>query len=243
MLYRISTNVGSPRFNIYLLDRGRPKELLFSEYQDLADISQDDPGIDGVKVWALPNGIDPDKLSENENLVTFDERKEPDPKKVPDFWTAAPVPLVTQAFKDYVEEVDPNVHQFIPIKLYNFKTNEPYVHTQFYRMVCCRLLEIELHSEEIVEGGSPETGMTDASLGRASRDGFRQESYCLRTIVERPDIQDFVGALPLWKFKFAGGDDVFYCNESFFKDVKKRKFVGFKETKGIDRKDVCHVWY
>ncbi len=158
------------------------------------------------------------------------KKKDPDPKKIPDFWTAQPLPLITEACRNMVEEVDPDIHQYFPVSLTTDPGGERIAETTFFLFICGRLIDIP---------------MNDQASDPSTHDTQTIETFYLcrwRTIQERPDIQAYLEKMPIWRFRDRGRSD-FYINKRFLDAAHQQCLKGFEETSNGIPRDIQHVWY
>lgn len=232
MLYRLKTNLDASEYNFYLSGRRTKEQGLFgfgaNKYLKLLVEDETSEAISGIKLKVLCGAVDLSDINLDRIFKSTNGDTKPDINNFPDYFTANPVPIVTQAFRDVVEARDPNVHQFFKFSLYEDVTGLEYTNTNFYHFICGRYLEIEPHQYSL------SSEMTDMLL----LDGTNQ----LRTIVERPEVQSLVEAISIWGL--VGKSTEIYVNKTFMNAVKTVRLKGFRETKNIDAGgDVQHIWY
>lgn len=233
MLYRFMTNIATPRFNINLRirDFDRYTSVGLDQYENLAIVDPSDPGLPGLTCYLLKQGLDADCFAVEAGLsVGNNGQRQPDPQKIPDFWTTDPLPVVTQAFKDLIEEIDPGIHQFFEFNLFVHEKDEQIDHTKFYTFICGRLLDIV-----------PDTELPDAKSYSVQSLGF-PEAPKIKTIQERPDIQKYIADLPIWSFR-TDGRDVYFVSASLLRKARARGLKGFTDFNSRSRGNVGHVKY
>jgi len=215
--------------------------------RDKIEVPQKEP-VPGLKVYTYPKAFDRSKVYESFFTQSNDNRKPVDENKIPDFWVTNPIPTVTQRCRDLIEELDPGVHQFVPIEVYCKKTKKRREATNYYSFICGRLLTIKPHDEVL----PPEH--TDVFLsfgGYFMGETGELLSKTLHAIYDNPSIQEAISAFPVWHFangsqdgfKSIGSYGQYFINERFLKTAQQRGFRGFKETSGKIVRDVHHVWY
>ncbi|MEM8689701.1 MAG: hypothetical protein AAGF81_20415 [Pseudomonadota bacterium] len=233
MLYRFQTNFSLPKFNIFLRWRygDGVKSVWLEHYESLAVPDPSDPGCPGMSAYLLRQALDPERFMAEAELATGSRsRKGPDPSKFPALWTTDPLPVVTQEFRDFVEEVDPGLHQFFEFKLFFHKSDRRIQHTRFYVFICGRLLDIE-PDEEV-----PDRNSYSSVFLRIS------EAPKVRTIQKRPDIQSFVTDLPIWSFR-EGGRASYFMSAEFLQAAQSKNLAGFTNHNARTKGNVGYVKY
>lgn len=231
VLYRLRTNTEASRLNLRLgLPGDAVSSIRLEQYEFLAKQNDTTSPPTGITCYLLKEPADTSNLATNATLFRTG-RKKPDPKKIPDFWTTGPLPTVTEAFRELIEEIDPGIHQFFPINLVIDKTTECVDHARFYRFICGRLLEVPEHSQTSDRSLDDAGAVNDYELRR------------WRTIQERPDIQAYLERMPIWRFHDASGREACYLNKEFLDAAHQRSLSGFKESSDRIHRDVQHVRY
>ena len=143
-LYVFDTNIMTPRFNLYFDVRpGYPPTWPGPEHlEDIAESVEVTNAPECVKVRLIKRPVSREYIASAQNLMASYGRKPVVPKRIPDIWTSGTVQTASQAFKDLVDEVDPGVHQFIPVSLFENGSDKELTHTKFYHFVCCRILDV-----------------------------------------------------------------------------------------------------
>jgi hypothetical protein len=125
-------------------------------YLSSASVSDSDVGFDLPKDWwEKVDYLDPDSVPENEKRPTADRREagfrvRPDtlPSQITLRTKADPIPdvlahfVVSQRFRDLVEQFEPGVHQFVPVDVYAPDGREP-VATYYWFIVGQRLDSVD----------------------------------------------------------------------------------------------------
>lgn len=235
VLYRLQTNTTATKFNICMGVVGDTfSSIGLEQYEFLAEPLQVESAPIDVVTYLLKQPADTSGLAERQALLRVGsgfKRKEPDPEKIPDVWTAMPLPVVTEAGKELLEEIDPSIHQFVPFALVTDPGGALVETSSFYFFICGRLIDIPEHSQT----SDPSTHDTQT---------IEKFGLCRwRTIQERPDIQTYLDQLPIWRFYDAGGRASFHINKRFLDAAHQRGLKGFKETSNRILRDVQHVWY
>ncbi len=229
MLYRIHTNTFTSHYNSYITSNSEDgfSSLDLNQYEYLSEEDQGGGKIPNLVVRLLHRQIDTSGLETERCIKVSDENKDFDVLSQPDFRTTNPLPTITERCKEFIEQIDPDVHQFQKFKLYHGITGEVIDHTNFYFFICGRLLEI-------VPDASPLTSdMTDIPV--------LSDTNSLHTIVRNKELQEFVETLPLWcLFRKR---NTYYSNADFIQNAKKNNLIGFEETEGNTTGDIQHVWY
>ena len=220
MLYRLCTNTETSRLNIHLgLIEGTHTDIKLDQYEWLAEEDDASSPPPDVTCYLLKQAADTNGLATDVRFFRAGGKKNPDPKKIPDFWSTVTLPTVTEAFKELVEEIDPGIHQFFPINLIIDKTSERVDHTRFYHFICGRFLDIPLHELPSNPGTHDARPLDD------------DERHRWRTVQERPDIQAYLEQLPIWRFR-DHSRRICFINKKCLDAAHERGLKGFKESSG-----------
>lgn len=104
----------------------------------ILDATQDD----GTRIW--PNSTDAGRPVDPASMPKFLERVGPKEYPLLDFYSMAQKPVVNEAFKQAVEELEPGVHQFFKMQIVQEGDKSLRPLTEMYWMVICNRL-ITLH--------------------------------------------------------------------------------------------------
>lgn len=165
--------------------------------------------------------------------------KAPSMDVLPDLWTHA-LPLVSNRFKELVEQHDALEHEFIPIKFYTPKTYELLSEGEYYLFGCHRLVKLHEHPEIPL----PKTVVSPG--GSAVRDEYLNK---IRMLQEHKDAQQLMESAPIWRDY--NRRSYLYLNEAFFGACVEAGLRGFKLSKdspyptqsGRELGDVGYVKY
>lgn len=124
--------------------------------------------------------------------------------------------VVTEAFKDLVEEMDPGVHHFIPVPLI-WDDGTEITSPQLYRFVCGRLVEVD------TMGVAPSRGETEVNTKYYMLP--EDERRYLPTLLAKPEIYEALEAFPIWSFWRRR--DTNYISEAFLDAATARGLRGF----------------
>ncbi|MEM8798054.1 MAG: hypothetical protein AAGE61_20985 [Pseudomonadota bacterium] len=242
MLYRIETNdVHRFGFHLHCRDNKYIKSFFF-ENRSNAKLVRERDQISDVKIYYLVDPIDSEKVNAPHELLSSAGGKDPKIERFPDFWTSESAVTVTGKCKSFIEEVDPGVHQFIPFTVYKRNTHEPYEEPAFFRFICGRFIQLPRNP------GPLSDAMGDIWDLRKGGPGIMDEYHFLRSIVERPDISEFIEQFPLWQLYEGGAERTHFANEYFIRSAEKHGLRGFKESSKdkrgfVTERDVSHIWY
>ena len=184
------------------------------EYEDL--FSARPTALEGVTVKELSKPAKPMSLTYPLTpLVKPKKSVEFDPAYLNDY-TFGEFQIVTEAFKDLVEEMDPGVHQFIPVPLiWDDGTEIP--SPRLYRFLCGRLVDVK------TIGITPWKPLTEAD----KKYYMLKEDECryLPALLANPEMYEALEPFPIWGFWRRR--DVNYISQAFLDAATARGLRGF----------------
>lgn len=220
MVYTVDTNASSPTFGMRIATLKGYENTYpdIADYEGLAEPVEDDAPA-GVRRFQMHVHPADRAIPTAQDLQTRN-RKKFNLDRILDVWTSSPFPLVSQKAKDFLETQDPGIHLFLPVRLHLNGSAEPMSHTNFYRFVCRRLLEIE-------EGAATFDGSRDDDIvGRFTW------KYRMGFLHERPEVAAYVAQFPIWASSASNADRRLFMNEAVIEAAKKTKIKGLEVSSG-----------
>lgn len=139
--------------------------------------------------------------------------------------------VVTAAFKELVEDLDPGVHQFVPCTLLWGDALDP-IDVPLYRFICGRIVALDTK-------GVKAWGLHSPEAKRFSYPKPQTELKYLATLSQRPDCYASLQEFPLWTFKRMRAEK--YISDAFLSQAKARELKGFELSTKNSARDVTDV--
>ena len=132
------------------------------------------------------------------------------------------VMLVSEKFRDLVEQFEPSAHQFLPVEMLHAKDEAPFA--TFYWFICCQLIDsLDPEHTTITWGPKPE-------LYHESVEGMRRGSWRYDQSVTPKQVAVFslkaIGSRHLWRDPYYTRNYV-NCSDVFGEAMKAAKLSGF----------------